>query len=57
MFDKYNFNKTKYGTHLLIDLVRIESLEGYIDLKKPYFATNLRRWTSKYHSILQSLLR
>ncbi len=28
--DKYNFHKTKYGTELLIDLIRLESLETYI---------------------------
>lgn len=39
MIDRYNFNKTKYGTHLLIDLVRIESLEGYVNVKKPFFST------------------
>ncbi len=36
MIDKYNFFKTKYGDELLIDLIRLESLEKYIIHGNPH---------------------
>lgn len=34
--DKYDFHKTKYGSELLIDLIRLESLEKYIKSGSPH---------------------
>jgi len=39
MIRKYDFHKTKYGTELLIDLIRLESLEKYIKNDKSHFLT------------------
>lgn len=36
MIDKYDFFKTKYGNELLIDLIRLESLEKYIYQGNPH---------------------
>jgi AraC-like DNA-binding protein len=36
MIDKYDFFKTKYGNELLIDLIRLESLEKYIFQGNPH---------------------
>lgn len=35
--NKVNFYKTKYGKNLLIDLIRLESLEKYINSDKPHY--------------------
>ncbi len=34
--DLYNFHKTKYGPELLIDLIRLETLDKYITDNKPH---------------------
>ncbi len=39
MIDTFKFFKKKYGTHLLIDILRIESLGDYFNLQKPYQLT------------------
>jgi AraC-like DNA-binding protein len=39
MIKKYDFFKTKYGDELLIDLIRLESLEKYITEKCPHYLT------------------
>lgn len=39
MIDTFKFYKKKYGTHLLIDILRIESLGDYFNLQKPYQLT------------------
>lgn len=36
MIDKYDFFKTKYGNELLIDMIRLESLEKYIFHGNPH---------------------
>ncbi len=39
MIKKYDFHKTKYGSELLIDLIRLETLEKYIINDKSHFLT------------------
>jgi AraC family transcriptional regulator, transcriptional activator of pobA len=39
MIDRYDFYKTKYGPELLIDLIRLESLEKYILKDTSHFLT------------------
>jgi len=34
--DRYDFNKTKYGKELLIDLIRLETLEKYPIRNRPH---------------------
>ena len=36
---KYDFYKTKYGKELLIDLIKLENLEKYINQKEPHYLT------------------
>lgn len=39
MIKKYDFHKTKYGSELLVDLIRLETLEKYINSDRSHFLT------------------